>query len=61
MKNNLKNNDPNSKKIVLKLQETIEKIMKHKTFTEIFKFLIFLLRKYLPKDFSVQINRGKVK
>lgn len=61
MKNNQKNNsDLNSKNIILKLQETIENILKHKNFTEIFKVLIFLLRKYLPNDFGVQIERGNI-
>lgn len=61
MKNNQKNNsDVNSKNIILKLQETIENILKHKSYTEIFKVLIFLLRKYLPHDFNVQIERGKI-
>ena len=59
MKNNHKTiNDPNAKNVILKLQETIEAISMHKNYTEIFKVLIFLLRKYLPEDFSIQIERG---
>lgn len=52
-------NDINSKTVILKLQETIESILKRKSLTEIFKVLIFLLRKYLPQDFSRVIERGK--
>jgi len=60
MKNSYKNkSDINSKNIVLKLQELIEKILNYKSFTDIFKVMIFLLRKYLPKDFSIKIERGK--
>jgi len=60
MKNSHKNNlDPNSKAIILMIQETIESILKHKSYTEIFKVLIFLLRKYLPQDFNIQIEKGK--
>ncbi len=59
MKNNQKNStDLISKNIILKMQETIENILKHKNYTEIFKVLIFLLRKYLPNDFGIQIERG---
>lgn len=55
---NKTNAEFDSKGIILKLQETIENILKHKNFTEIFKVLIFLLRKYLPQDFDIQIERG---
>lgn len=62
MKNNQKTNtEMSSKNIILKLQETIESILRHKNFTEIFKVLIFLLRKYLPHDFNLQIERGNLK
>jgi len=60
MKNSQKNpSDLNSKNVILKLQETIELILNHKNFTEIFKVLIFLLRKYLPEDFEVALIKGK--
>jgi len=59
MKNNKKSNsDISTKNLILKMQETIENILRHKNFTEIFKVLIFLLRKYLPNDFEMQIERG---
>ncbi len=59
MKNSQKNRkDINSKNVVLKLQETIEIILFQKNFTEIFKILIFLLRKYLPEDFEVALFKG---
>lgn len=61
MKSSYKNNsDSNSKNIVLKIQELIEKLLKYKSSTEIFKVLISFLRKYLPKDFSNRIERGKI-
>jgi len=52
--------DITSKSSILKLQETIESILKHKNYTEIFKVLIFLLRKYLPQDFNIQMEKGKI-
>ena len=59
MKNSQKNRtDLNSKNIIIKLQETIEIILNHKNFTEIFKVLIFLLRKYLPENFEVALFKG---
>jgi hypothetical protein len=60
MKNSQKNRiDINSKNVLLKLQETIEIILSYKNFTEIFKVLIFLLRKYLPEDFEIALLKGK--
>jgi len=61
MKNNQKSiiSDSGTKNIIIKLQDIIEIILKHKNFTEIFKMLVFLLRKYLPQDFSIRIERGR--
>jgi hypothetical protein len=42
---------------MLKLQEIIESLMQKKDSSEIFKVLIYLLRKYLPKDFHYMLDK----
>ena len=42
----------------MKLQELIENLLKLKNITEAFKILIYLLRKYLPRDFKFNIDKG---
>lgn len=48
-----------SNKVLLKQQALIEEIIKRKNLTEIVKCLIYLLRKFLPKDFSYKADQGK--
>jgi hypothetical protein len=53
--------DPNKQRhqdIILKLQGTVENLLRIKDLTEIFKILVFLLKKYLPRDFSYKIDKG---
>lgn len=45
---------------MISLQEIIENTIKKKPMTEIFKVLIYLLRKYLPRDFNYMIDKLSV-
>jgi hypothetical protein len=59
-RNNL-NNKPNyNPSAMISLQEIIENTIKKKPMTEIFKVLIYLLRKYLPRDFNYMIDKLSV-
>lgn len=46
--------------MICKVQENIENLIKkQKNLTYIFLFQIYLLKKYLPKDFKLAMDRGK--
>jgi hypothetical protein len=44
--------------IILKLQNIIEHIIRNKDLTEVIKVLIFLLKKYLPRNFTNKLDKG---
>jgi hypothetical protein len=46
--------------MIFKVQENIENLIKRqKNMTNVFIFQIQMLKKYLPKDFKIPMERGK--
>jgi hypothetical protein len=46
--------------MIFKVQENIENLIKRqKNLTNMFIFQLQLLKKYLPKDFKIPMERGK--
>ena len=45
--------------MIVKVQENIENLIKkQKKLTNIYLFHLYLLKKYLPKDFNISMDRG---
>ena len=51
-------NKQRHQEIILKLQQLIENLLRIKDLTEILKILVYLLKKYLPRDFSFKLDKG---
>lgn len=53
-----KENPESAKDCGLQLQGLLQKFIKRKDVKVVFKMLLFLIRKYLPRNFSVKIDIG---
>ena len=51
-------NKKQHQEIILKLQQIVENLLRVKDLSEILKILIFLLKKFLPADFSFRLDKG---
>jgi len=51
-------NKQQHQEIILKLQQIVENLLRVKDLSEILKILIFLLKKFLPADFSSRLDKG---